>query len=79
MSQLVVYQFLIDLGGKATLKQVREMALRKYPESTLYSYVGQRLHKLEEEGVIRHNKKDDTWEIIPGKTFPLPPAAGHAR
>jgi cytochrome b involved in lipid metabolism len=79
MSQLVVYQFLIDLGGKATLKQIREMALRKFPESTLYSYVGQRLHKLEEEGVVKHNKKDDTWEIIPGKTFPSPPAAGDTR
>ena len=70
MSQIVVYELLRELGGKATAQQIGQLAFERYPESTLHGYVAQRLRKLEQEEVVKHNP-DGTWEIIRGKTFPL--------
>lgn len=63
MSQKVVYELLKELGGRATLQQIKALAFEKYPEYSLHEYVGNRLLKLKTWGYVRRNK-DDTWEII---------------
>jgi len=63
MSQKVVFELLKELGGRATLQQIKALALEKYPEYSLHEYVGNRLHKLATWGYVKRNK-DDTWEII---------------
>lgn len=68
MSQKVVYELLKELGGRATVKQVSELALKKYPEYTLHSYVGNRLRKLQNWGYVKKNL-DGSWEIV-GKKGP---------
>ncbi len=63
MSQQAIFELLRKLGGKATSKQISELALKTYPEYTLHSYVGKRLSKLVKRGYVRKNG-DGTWEII---------------
>jgi len=53
MSQSDVLELLYELGGSATTKEIRDLAKRKYPERTLYTYVGNRLKKLEKWDVIK--------------------------
>jgi|HubBroStandDraft_6_1064221.scaffolds.fasta_scaffold1519775_2 hypothetical protein len=66
MSQMVVYELLRELGGRATSIDVAQLAAEKYPEATLHLYVKNRLRKLEGRGWIRHNQ-DGTWQIVPQK------------
>ncbi len=70
MSQKTVYELLKELGGKATVKQISELALKKYPEYSLHSYVGNRLHKLANWGYIKQNR-DGTWEILSKESPPV--------
>ncbi len=62
MSQEDVYKILKELGGKATSKQISELARKKFPDRTLYQYVGNRLQKLRTKKVIRYH--EGLWEII---------------
>lgn len=62
MSQKAVYELLQELGGRATVKEIRALALKRYPDFTLYHYVSNRLQKLQRSGYVRH-KRDGTWEI----------------
>ncbi len=69
MSQFVVYMILKELGGKATTRQIKERALEKFPDLTLYSYVRNRLNKLKKKGFVRNyptknDKNELVWEII---------------
>lgn len=67
MSQLEVYRIIKDCGGIASLKQIKTIAKRNFPNTTLYSYVGDRLKKLEKKGVLKKNidsKEGIVWEII---------------
>ena len=64
MSQKVVLELLKELGGRATSRQISQLALKRYPEDTLHAYVGNRLRKLANWGLVKHNS-DDTWEIVP--------------
>jgi len=63
MSQKAVYELLQELGGRATVKEIRALALKRYPDFTLYHYVSNRLQKLQKGGYVRH-KRDGTWEIV---------------
>ncbi len=51
-----------ELGGRATTKEVKELARRRYPDATLWHYVFQRLRQLEAWGIVR-NLGSDTWTI----------------
>jgi len=67
MSQSDVYEILKGLGGKASSNDIRDRAREKYPDRTLYQYVGDRLKKLERKKVIRKIPmpgKENYWEII---------------
>jgi hypothetical protein len=46
MSQKEVYELLEELGGKATTTKVSELAKKKYPKYTVYTYVSARLKSL---------------------------------
>jgi hypothetical protein len=64
MSQRLVYQLLRELGGKATITEIRKLAKAKYPESTLYSYAGKQLRRLQQV-----DNASETWCLVPGE-FP---------
>jgi Fe2+ or Zn2+ uptake regulation protein len=66
MSQEAVYKLLKELGGRATTKQIRELALKKYPTATLYTYVIDRLRRLEKFGYIKKTVSNNTdcWTIL---------------
>ena len=63
MSQKVVFALLKELGGRATVRQISELARKRYPDDTLYSYVGNRLRKLQNWGYVKRNS-DGSWEIV---------------
>jgi DNA-binding IclR family transcriptional regulator len=69
MSQRLVYQLLCELGGKATITEIRKLAKVKYPDSTLYSYAGKQLRRLQEKGYVKFDKASETWRLVPGE-FP---------
>ncbi len=60
MSQKVVYELLEELGGKATTTQVSELAKKKYPKYTVYTYVSVRLKSLKKWGYVTRNN-EGTW------------------
>jgi len=63
MSQQAVYELLQKLGGRATSREISQLALKMYPEYTLHSYVGNRLRKLQKNGYVRLDK-EGFWVII---------------
>lgn len=65
MSQEDVLKILKELGGKATLFEIRKRAREKYPDRTLYLYVSNRLSKLEKWDVIENTKngRNTIWQI----------------
>lgn len=62
MSQEDVLEILKELKGEATIKEIRDLARKKYPTRTLYLYVGDRLKKLERNNQVR--KQGEKWKII---------------
>lgn len=61
MSQEDVLNILKELKGEATIKEIRELAKKKYSGRTLYLYVGNRLKKLERnKQIIKNGEK---WKI----------------
>ena len=66
MSQHEVYLILKELGGEATPRQIRERAKEKFPEYSLWQYVGDRLTKLERNGYIKRRMEDGEliWKIV---------------
>ena len=62
MSQKVVYELLKELGGRATVRQISQLAQKRYPADTLYSYVGNRLKKLEINGYVKKDA-EGYWVI----------------
>ena len=71
MSQSDVLELLYELGGSATTKEIRDLAKRKYPERTLYIYVGNRLKKLEKWETIKREIKDGKlfWKAKPKESI----------
>lgn len=63
MSQKMIYDLLKELGGRAFPKEIAELAKKKYPDATLYSYVHDRLLRLRKWGFVKKND-DGSWSII---------------
>ena len=65
MSQKIIYGMLKELGGEATTKQIKELALKRYPNLTLYTYVKNRLKKLQNFGYVEKtvSGKTEIWKI----------------
>jgi Fe2+ or Zn2+ uptake regulation protein len=67
MSQEEVYKILKELGGIATQKQIKQRAQEKFPNATLYTYVGNRLRKLRKNGYVvsyMNENHEKVWKII---------------
>ncbi len=63
MKQRTVYELLNELGGRATSRQISELALKKYPEYSLHSYDSDRLRKFRNWGYVKKNA-DGTCEFV---------------
>jgi Fe2+ or Zn2+ uptake regulation protein len=63
LSQQAVFEILQKLGGRATSKQISQLAREMYPQFTLYQYVGNRLRKLQKNGFVKQDK-EGYWNII---------------
>jgi len=61
MSQEDVLNILKELKGEATIREIRDLAKKKYGDRTLYLYVGDRLRKLERNKKII--KEGEKWKI----------------
>lgn len=60
MGQDHAKELLVELGGRATSAQIRDLAKKKYPKSSLYSYVTHiNLRDLEKWGEVR--REGDLW------------------
>jgi hypothetical protein len=57
MSQTDVYEILKELGGEARYKDIKDRAKMKYPNRTLYTYIGDRLRKLERKKIVKRIEK----------------------
>ena len=67
-----MYKIIQELGGSATTKEIRNLAYSKYPNRSLYTYVTNRLIKLEKDGYITkitNEKTNNTWKIT-NKEYP---------
>lgn len=66
MSQKIIYDLIEELGGEATTKQIKELALKRYPNLTLHTYVKNRLKKLENFGYVKKTISDrvEMWKIV---------------
>ncbi len=53
MSQSDVLNLLVELGGRATSRQIADLARKKFPRRTLHLYIGNRLTKLARWGLVR--------------------------
>jgi hypothetical protein len=58
-----VYNLLVELGGKATVQQLRDLAEKKYPKRTLHLYITNRLLKLQKWGMVRRDTLEVTKEL----------------
>lgn len=61
MSQEDIYNIIKELGGKATIEEIRKRAQKKYPTRTLHLYVLNRLKKLEVNKQVK--KEGEKWKI----------------
>jgi hypothetical protein len=52
MSQTEVLKILYELGGEATLVEIKKRAKEKFPSATLHTYVIDRLKKLQKWGNV---------------------------
>ena len=55
MSQIEILLILQELGGTATHTQIVKRAKEKFPDLTLYQYVGNRIQKLIKSGTVKVN------------------------
>ena len=65
MSQAKVLLLLTELGGRATRKQIADLALLKYPDASLHAYVGLRLRELKKWEKVDYNATTREWFILP--------------
>jgi hypothetical protein len=57
MSQQTVLELLQELGGTATSSEIIILAREKYPDLSLWQYIGDRLRKLKRWDDIDYNTK----------------------
>lgn len=62
MSQKLVLELLRELG-RATTGEVGRLARERYPDSSLYQYVSDRLQKLHKWGIVDKDK-NGFWSVV---------------
>lgn len=63
MSQAETFGLLKELGGRATSKELKQLAKERYPELTLWIYISKRLRQLRYNGKIDFNEATNEWYI----------------
>ncbi|MFL6420097.1 MAG: hypothetical protein ACJ71P_11860 [Nitrososphaeraceae archaeon] len=66
MSQQAVLQILYELGGSATSSEIIKFAREKYPDLSLWQYIGDRLRKLKRWGLVDYDTNINKYFIIVG-------------
>lgn len=61
MSQHEVLRILEELGGSASLSEIRERARTKYARGSLHKYLHVVLRQLEKSGQVKKVLRGDTW------------------
>jgi hypothetical protein len=64
MSQQTVLELLQELGGIATSSQIIRLAREKYPNLSLWQYVGNRLRKLRKWDFVGYDTVSNKYFII---------------
>jgi transcription initiation factor TFIID TATA-box-binding protein len=66
MSQQEVLNLLENLGGEATVDEIRSEAKKRFPDRTLSSYITKRLQAMKRQGIVEEIEINDKsgWRII---------------
>ena len=68
MSQRLVRELLIELGGTATQQQIAALAKKKYPDLSLHTYVHRRLWQMKAWGEVEvtggNSNKNIVWTLV---------------
>jgi hypothetical protein len=64
MSQQTVLELLAELGGTASSSEIIRLAREKYPDLSLWQYIGDRLRKLKRWGLIDYDTNSKKYFII---------------
>jgi len=59
----LVFKLLKELGGRASSRNISELAKKRYPDLSLHKYVHTRLNALAKWGYVKRNP-DRTWQIV---------------
>lgn len=65
MSQKLVLELLVELGGRATTAQLVAKAKEKHPGSCIIELMTDRLNKLHKWGEVNYDHKTKMWQIPP--------------
>lgn len=71
MSQIIVKELLLELGGEAFTSEVKDLAKKRYPTATLHKYVDVRLKSMEKWGEVESELRENDrgisvrfWRIV---------------
>jgi hypothetical protein len=67
LSQKEIYEILKELGGEATLKEIKKRAKEKFPDLSLHLYASNRLLQLKRWGFIDFIPNDKYTKVNSGK------------
>jgi hypothetical protein len=67
MSQQAVLELLTELGGTASSSEIIRLAREKYPELSLWQYIGDRLRKLKRWRLVDYDTNSKKYFIIFGE------------
>jgi Fe2+ or Zn2+ uptake regulation protein len=70
MSQQIVLELLQQLRSTATSSEIIRLAREKYPDLSLWQYVGDRLRKLKKWGLVDYDSTTNKYFIIVEKEQP---------
>jgi len=64
MSQIEILIIMKELGGICSSKQIKEIAKKKFPELSLWQYIGTRLARMRKQGIVTRDNKTGLWQVI---------------
>jgi hypothetical protein len=64
MSQRIAYDIIKELGGQATIPEIRKIIRERYPGYTLDQYLANRLRSLVNKGCLRYDHKLRSYRIV---------------
>jgi hypothetical protein len=64
MSQIEILIILKELGGRCSSNAIIKRAKEKFPELSLWQYVGTRLSKMRKSGIVTRDNKTGEWYVL---------------